>query len=241
MFRSIFWRLVASQVIVALFAVAAAGVLSYRLFRDHYMAAEEEELIRIGRELGDLAAPLLVDSERRGQVATIARTAGAAVDGRVCIFGPTARDLLAASGEEESDETGGAPAVYRRFAGHVRVERTSAKCEPRHNLSVMVPVNSPQGPVGSVLVRAPVAGTEAVLEQVRRLSLLTALGAGAAAFLLSLIVSRTIASALRTVRRPAGSQVQIPAPSWRINPARTMSRCEIASASAGASLRVGSR
>jgi two-component system sensor histidine kinase ResE len=205
MFRSIFWRLVASQVVVALFAVAAAGVLSYRLFRNHYMAAEEEELIRIGRELGDLAAPVLTDSQRRGQVATIARTAGVAVDGRVCIFGATAQDLLAASGDERTDQIGDAPAVYSRFAGHVRVERTSAKCEPRQNLTVMVPVNSAQGPVGSVIVRAPVAGTEAILGQVRHLSLLTALGAGAAAFLLSMVVSRTIASPLRRISRASAS------------------------------------
>jgi len=205
MFRSIFWRLVASQVIVALFAVAAAGILSYRLFRNHYMAAEEEELIRIGRELGNLAAPLLVDPERRPRVATIARTGGVAVDGRVCIFGRSAEDLLAASGEEEGDEASGAPAVYRRFAGQVSVERTSAKCEPRQNLTVMVPINSAQGPVGSVMVRSPVAGTEAVLGQVRRLSLLTALGAGTAAFLLSLLVSRTIASPLRRISRASAS------------------------------------
>ena len=33
----------------------------------------------------------------------------------------------------------------------------------------------------------------------------------------------------------------MPVPSWRISPARTISLCEIASASAGASFSVGSR
>src|SRR5688572_27634269 len=40
-------------------------------------------------------------------------------------------------------------------------------------------------------------------------------------------------------RWPAGSQVQSPAPSWRTKPARTISLCEIASASAGSSRSVG--
>ena len=51
------------------------------------------------------------------------------------------------------------------------------------------------------------------------------------------ISSRMIASIFRIERIPAGIQVQSPAPSWRISPARTIRRCEIASASAGSSRR----
>ena len=44
-----------------------------------------------------------------------------------------------------------------------------------------------------------------------------------------------ICSTLRWARQPAGSQVHNPAPTWRASPARTVSRWDTASASAGAS------
>src|SRR3954470_22140863 len=53
------------------------------------------------------------------------------------------------------------------------------------------------------------------------------------------ISSRTICSTLRCTRQPAGSHVHSPAPTWRTSPARTMSLCESASASAGACFSVG--
>ncbi len=55
------------------------------------------------------------------------------------------------------------------------------------------------------------------------------------------ISSRTIATTRWCTRQPAGSHVHMPAPIWRISPARTISLCEIASASAGACFSVGSR
>ena len=53
------------------------------------------------------------------------------------------------------------------------------------------------------------------------------------------ISSRTICSTLRCTRQPSGRNVQRPALSWRMKPPRTSSLCESASASAGASRRVG--
>jgi signal transduction histidine kinase len=203
MFRSVFWRMVMSQVLVALLAAALAGALSYRLFRNYYESAERERVIRIGRAVADTAAPLLDKGDPRGQIGTIARAAGAAVDGRVCIFGRTEHELLAASAEGEGAELDAKPAITEVFADEVRVERTSAQCEPRHLLKVTVPINSARGPLGSVMVRVPVEGTEAILRSVRRLSLLTAACAGAVAVLLSLAVSRTIASPLRRISRTA--------------------------------------
>jgi signal transduction histidine kinase len=199
MFRSVFWRLVASQVLVALLAATLAGALSYRLFRDRYMSMEEENVIRIGRAVADMAAPLLMKGDPHGEVGAIARTAGAVVNGRVCIFGRTEHELLAASAEGQGAELDARPAISSLLDGDVRVERTSASCEPRHLLKVTVPINSPRGPLGSVMVRAPVEGTEAILRSVRGLSLLTAACVGAVAFLLSLFVSRTIASPLRRI------------------------------------------
>ncbi|MBM3500588.1 MAG: HAMP domain-containing protein [Armatimonadetes bacterium] len=199
MFRSVFWRLVASQVLVALLAAVLAGALSYRLFRDYYMSAEEENVIRIGRAIADLAAPLLDEGDPRGEVGAIARAAGAAVGGRVCIFGRTEHELIAASAEGEGTELEEKPAIYEVLAGEITVERTSAECEPRHLLKVTVPINSARGPLGSVMVRVPVAGTEAILRSVRRLSLLTAAVVGALAFLLGLLVSQTIAGPLRRI------------------------------------------
>jgi len=203
MFRSVFWRMVMSQVLVALLAAALAGALSYRLFRNYYESAERDRVIRIGRSVADMAAPLLEKGDPRGQIGTIARAAGAVVDGRVCIFGRTEHELLAASAEGEGAELEAKPAITEVFADQVRVERTSAQCEPRHLLKVTVPINSARGPLGSVMVRVPVAGTEAILRSVRRLSLLTAACVGALAFLLSLAVSRTIASPLRRISRTA--------------------------------------
>ena len=55
------------------------------------------------------------------------------------------------------------------------------------------------------------------------------------------ISSRTIALIRWCTRQPAGSQLHSPEPTWRTSPARTISRCESASASAGASFSVGSR
>jgi len=198
MFRSIFWRLVASQVAIALFAVAAAGVLSYRLFRNHYLAAAEKEVIRIARALAEQAAPMLADPKRHGEIATIARTAGEVVGGRVCIFGPDAGALLAATSEEGGAQVRRAAADYGAADG-LTVERVTSNCEPRLSLKVELPMNGPRGRLGAVLVRAPVAGTEAILQSVRRLSALTALAAGVAAFGLSLLVSQTIASPLRRI------------------------------------------
>ncbi len=198
MFRSIFWRLVASQVAVALFAVVAAGVLSYRLFRNHYLAAAEKDVIRIARVVADEAAPLLSRPNRHAEIATIARTAGDVVGGRVCIFGPDSGALVAATSEEPGAQVRRAAAEYR-LANGITVERVTSDCEPRLSLKVDMPVNGARGQLGAVMVRAPVAGTEAILENVRRLSALTAIGAGMAAFLLSLLVSRTIASPLRRI------------------------------------------
>src|SRR3954469_10591872 len=48
-------------------------------------------------------------------------------------------------------------------------------------------------------------------------------------------------SAFRWARQPAGRNVHSPAPSWRTRPARTISLCDSASASAGACFSVGSR
>ena len=201
MFRSVFWRLVGSQALVALLAAALAGALSYRLFREHYMATEEANVIRIGRAVAELAVPLLEKGDPKGEVGVLARAAGAVVDGRVCIFGRTEHELIAASAEGHGAELSEKPAIYEVLAGQITVERTSADCEPRHLLKVTVPINSAGGPLGSVMVRAPMEGTEAILRSVRGLTLLTAAVVGAAAFLLSLLVSRTIASPLRRISR----------------------------------------
>ncbi len=198
MFRSIFWRLVASQVAVALFAVAAAGVLSYRLFREHYLGAAQKDVVRIARAVAEEAAPILPDPKRRGEAGLIARVAGEVVGGRVCIFGPDAGALLAATNEEGGAQMRRAAADYRLGNG-VTVERVTSSCEPRLSLKVEMPINSPQGPIGAVMVRAPVAGTDAILRRVRRLTAITALGAGIAAFLLSLLVANTIAAPLRRI------------------------------------------
>ena len=203
MFRSVFWRMVISQVLVALLAAALAGALSYRLFRNYYESAERDSVIRIGRAVAEMAAPLLEKGDPQGQIGTVARAAGAVVDGRVCIFGRTEHELLAASAEGQGAELEAKPAISEVLADEVRVERTSAECEPRHLLKVTVPINSARGPLGSVMVRVPVEGTEAILRSVRRLSLLTAVSVGALAFLLSLAVSRTIASPLRRISRTA--------------------------------------
>ena len=199
MLRSIFSRLVITHVLVAAFAVTAAGILSYRLFSEHYVTAQEEELVRLGRAVSNLAAPMLSDDAYRSEVSTVARTASAAVDGRVCIFGMTEDELLAAAGEEEGGDESHPAAVYRMLPGDVQVERTSAECEPRQNWTVRMPVNSASGRIGSVLVRAPVEGTESILRRVRRLTLGTAGGVGILAFLLSLALSRTITSPLRRI------------------------------------------
>src|SRR5215212_11334208 len=53
------------------------------------------------------------------------------------------------------------------------------------------------------------------------------------------ISSRTTCSALRCTRHPAGSHDHRPLPTWRMSPARTMSLCDVASASAGGSRSVG--
>ena len=55
------------------------------------------------------------------------------------------------------------------------------------------------------------------------------------------ISSRMMPTTRWCTLHPAGSQVHMPAPIWRIRPARTISLCEIASASPGASFSVGSR
>jgi signal transduction histidine kinase len=198
MFRSIFWRLVASQVAVALFAVAAAGILSYRLFRNHYLEAAERDVIRIARALADEAAPMLSDPKRHGEIATMALTAGEVVGGRVCIFGPDSGALLAATNEQPGAYVRRAAAEYQ-LADGLTVERVTSNCEPRLSLKVEMPIKGPRGRLGAVMVRAPVAGTEAILQRVRGLSLLTALAAGAVAFLLSLLISPTIASPLRHI------------------------------------------
>src|SRR3954470_12936410 len=53
------------------------------------------------------------------------------------------------------------------------------------------------------------------------------------------ISSRTIWAAFWCTRQPAGSQLHSPAPPWRASPARTISLCESASASAGGCFSVG--
>src|SRR4051812_12734913 len=53
------------------------------------------------------------------------------------------------------------------------------------------------------------------------------------------ISSRTICTTFSCTRHPAGSHVHSPEPSWRTRPARTMSLCDSASASAGAWRSVG--
>jgi hypothetical protein len=56
---------------------------------------------------------------------------------------------------------------------------------------------------------------------------------------IAFISSRTICTTRWWTRQPAGSHDHSPAPTWRISPARTISLCETASASAGGSRSVG--
>ncbi len=56
---------------------------------------------------------------------------------------------------------------------------------------------------------------------------------------IAFISSRTISTIRWWTRHPAGSHDHSPEPTWRISPARTISLCEIASASAGGSRSVG--
>ncbi|MGQ9730970.1 MAG: sensor histidine kinase [Candidatus Zipacnadales bacterium] len=199
MLRSVFWRLVASHVLVAVLAVTLAETLSYRLFRNHYMATEQREVVRIGRAIADLATPMLVRPNALAQIHSIAETAGAILNGRVCIFERSTQELIAASAEVEGEELDTETSLYDLLGDEVRVERTSAPCEPRQQLKVIVPVNSANGPLGSVMIRAPVAGTEAVLRSLRQLSLAMGAGVAAVAFLLSLVMSRTISSPLKRI------------------------------------------
>ena len=58
---------------------------------------------------------------------------------------------------------------------------------------------------------------------------------------IAFISSRMIDTTRWCTRQPAGSHDHRPAPTWRMSPARTISLCESASASDGASFSVGSR
>jgi len=56
---------------------------------------------------------------------------------------------------------------------------------------------------------------------------------------IAFISSRTICTMRSWTRQPAGIHDHSPVPTWRISPARTISLCDTASASAGGSRSVG--
>lgn len=201
--RSLFRRLAATHLAVALATLAALALLLGGLLQSFFFHQKERELIRYSHEVAELVdgplAPL--GPEDRLRLAVLGRLVGARIwlvapDGRVVADSLPGRPPVAIRVEtEEMDRVmGGAIAVRRGyFRGHFRVPV----------ISVGRVLLSGGRPAGAIYLHAPVLGVQSLVGGVLRLFGVAALLAAAVALGLGLWLSRRLANPLLEMSRAA--------------------------------------
>ncbi len=201
--HSLFRRLAATHLAVALATLAALALLLGGLLPSFFFRQKEQELIRYSHEVAELvqAPPAEITRADRMRLAVLGRLVGARIwvvapDGRVVADSLPGRPPIAIRVETEEMEQvmGGAIAVRRGFfRGHFRVPV----------ISVGRALPGPAGPAGAVYLHAPVLGVRSLVGSVFRLFGAAALLAAAVALGLGLWLSRRLADPLLEMSRAA--------------------------------------
>lgn len=201
--RSIFQRLAATHLAVALATLSALALLLGGLLQSFFFREKERDLIRYSHEVAELMGGRLelASPEDRLRLAVMGRLIGASIwlvapDGTVVtdsLPGRPARSIRIE--REEMDRVlAGAIAVRRGyFRGHFRVPV----------ISVGRAIWVEGQPVGAIYLHAPVFGVRSLIVHVFRLFGLAALLAAAVALGLSLWLSRRLASPLLEMSQAA--------------------------------------
>ncbi len=208
MLRSLFARLAATHLAVALVTLTTLGLLLGGLLQSFMFRERERTLIRYGRELAGLAARLPHSPMERYLTFLQLEAMERLVDARIWIVAPDGTVVLDSYGRPPRAETGKALRVNaedmeRIMAGETVVRRGLFSGFRGAMISVGIPIYADERPAGAIFLHAPVFGVQAALARIYHLFWLAALAASAVALGLSLWLSRRLARPLHEMSEAA--------------------------------------
>ncbi len=204
MTRSLFARLAATHLTVALVSLVALALVLGGLLQSFVFRERERTLIRYGREINRLIVQPEFAFERRRaaiQLEAMDRLVGA----RIWIVAPDGTILADSHGEAMLQGVRLAPEEMRRIlAGETVVRRGMFRGRFKAPvISVGLPLFTAEGPSGAIFLHSPVVGVRADLTPILRLLGFSGLTAAALALGLSLWLSRRLAHPLQEMSEAA--------------------------------------
>lgn len=211
MFRSLFSRLAATHLAIALVSVLAMGLLLGGLLQSFLFREKERTLMRYGHEIIEMASrlPGFPDNRQQAQVflAAVDRLVGARIW------------IVTADGTVTADSFAGAPIhpaihlereeIQRILSGQTVTKRGFFRGRFRVPvISVGLPLRTGGRPTGAIFLHSPVFGVRFALFQIYRLVVWAALAAGAVALGLGLWLSRRMSRPLREMSEAAQALAQ---------------------------------
>lgn len=206
--RSLFARLAATHLAVALVTLLTLGLLLGGLLQSFMFRERERTLIRYGHELAELAARLPRNPMERYVAFLQLEAMERLVDARIWIVAPDGTVLLDSYGRHPRTRRGeelrvGAQDMERIMAGETVVRRGFLSGLGGAMISVGIPISVDGRPAGAIFLHAPVFGVRAALARIYHLFWLAALAAAAVALGLSLWLSRRLARPLHEMSEAA--------------------------------------
>lgn len=204
MTRSLFARLAATHLSVALVSLVTLALVLGGLLQSFVFREKERTLIRYGREVNRLIVAPGFGFERR-RAALQLEAMDRLVEARIWIVAPDGTVVADSHGDAARQGLRLAPEEMRRIlAGETVVRRGVFRGRfEAPVISVGLPLLTAEGPAGAIFLHSPVVGVRAGLLPLLRLLAFSGLAAAALALGLSLGLSRRLASPLHDMSEAA--------------------------------------
>lgn len=198
--RSLFFRLSSSHLLVALGSLALLLFIAPRLFLQFYLTAEERRLTTAARGLARAAGRLSRLPEASTDLALLVRTSEAVLGGEVALLN-RAGDRIVMASHPHVHGADWALEAYRDY--HKPSARIVYIRGQAATILLVSRSTSAEGPVGTVVIRRSAAELQTMIRALHLMTVVSAALASILAVLLSLLLSRAIASPLVTMSRAA--------------------------------------
>lgn len=198
--RSLFSRLFSAQLAVVLIALITVGLSLSYMYTQYIFDTKEQELIRVGQRVASqLGGPSV--GMRVARIQALLEAAHVYGDASIWVVNPDGVVLVTSAPQgaeqgirlEQSD-------VERLLSGKIVSKRAFLEQLAEPAFSVAVPVNTPWGVSGAVVLHAPLRGIMSTISDGRQLIFWAGvLATGLAAFI-SLLLARRVAGPLQEMR-----------------------------------------
>lgn len=200
--RSLFSRLLAAQLATVMVALLAVGFALSYLYTQYIFDLKERDLMQIGEQLADELSGGFMGPSRADRIKTIITAARIYGDTGIMVVSPEGLVLLASS-QDRQDIRLSPDEVRSIFSGNTIRQRTFVSKTSDPAFAVAVPITTPIGVAGAVVLQAPMRDIMHTVYGGRQLIFWAGVLAAGLAIGVSYVSARRIAGPLQQMREVA--------------------------------------